>query len=571
MPAKTKGQKSAKTQPGLRAGRRDFLVQAGMTVGALAGASPPAKALTSAAAQSGSAAHLHVGGQQLDFKSEPQRLRKSFYDLTDVEVRLLCRAVSYMRNGTKDKPLSVDSPLQWDQWVMTHARHCTEAKPGVVDQVHWSWFFLPWHRGYLWFLERQLANIVTTVLGEDGSKFALPFWDWISHKEIPNTKERAVRGIPSPLFGYDLTKEDMVNDDGLGFDNQALWDGYRKPTIQQPTMDPANERGTDSKEHIEETIKYMSPPFVQSMLALEFEDFAGKAVPPQSPIPNSSGMGALEHYPHNNGHDWVGSRFGKNRDMGTLRYAALDPIFHMHHANIDRIWSWYRGVQPAPDAPWGPNGYIWGKQPYSYTNIDGSQVTVTVSDIIKYMTNVTYAEPKTPAPLEMPLLNAARSTVQRKTSQKIATLTEKPGTLTTRPLTLTTEIQAEARTLLGAASGATTHPLTLLVIETGPITYTDQFTVKIFVNLPNATRRTSIHDPHYIGRIRALDSDDRRSEAGADVTHTFSLLIPRGDSNFYRLVRPGTPFSLTLVVAGPAANDASFQIPVKNIKLKVVE
>jgi polyphenol oxidase len=571
MHRKKKEQKPAMTQQRLQAGRRDFLVQAGMTVGALAVVSPPARALTIAAAQGGSSAHLHATAHQIDFKSEPQRLRKSFYDLTDVEVRLLCRAVGYMRSGSKDKPLSVDSPLQWDQWVMTHARHCTEAKPGVVDQVHWSWFFLPWHRGYLWFLERQLANIVTTVLGEDGSKFALPFWDWISHKEIPNTKERAVRGIPSPLFGYDLLKEDMVNDDGLGFDNQALWDGYRKPTVQQPTMDPLNEKTKDSKEHIEETIKYMSPPFVQSMLALEFEDFAGKAVPPQSPIPNSTGMGALEHYPHNNGHDWVGSRFGKNRDMGTLRYAALDPIFCMHHANIDRVWSWYRGVQPDPDAPWGPNGYIWGKQPYTYTNTDGSQVTVTVSDIIKYMTNVTYAEPQSPVPMEMPLLTAARTTVRRQTNQKIVTLTQKPDTLTTKPLTLTTEIQADAKTLLGAASDAKTHPLTLLVIETGPITYTDKFTIKIFVNKPDATRLTGIHDPHYIGRIRALDSDDRAKEAGSDVTHTFSLLIPAGDSNFYRLVRPGTPFSVTLVVVGPAANDGGFQVPVKSIKLKVTE
>jgi len=58
----------------------------------------------------------------------------------------------------------------------------------------------------------------------------------------------------------------------------------------------------------------------------------------------------LEQYPHNNGHDWVGSRQGKNRDMGTLRYAALDPIFFMHHGNIDRIWSLYKLTQPDPEA-----------------------------------------------------------------------------------------------------------------------------------------------------------------------------------------------------------------------------
>jgi hypothetical protein len=129
----------------------------------------------------------------------------------------------------------------------------------------------------------------------------------------------------------------MVSSDNLGFDNLALWNGYRKPTIQQPTMDPANEVSKESKDHIAETITYMMPDSIRLMLLLEFEDFAGKAVPAQSKIPTPDGMGILEHYPHNNGHDWVGSRFGKNRDMGSLRYAAVDPIFFMHHANTDVI------------------------------------------------------------------------------------------------------------------------------------------------------------------------------------------------------------------------------------------
>ena len=564
-------QRSAKTGQGPQVGRRKFLAQAGLTVGAVATAgSLPAAGNAANAATQDDTAHNHDGARPFAFGSEPARVRKSFYDLTDAEVRTLCAAMGYMRNGSKAKPLSVDSPLQWDQWVRTHARHCTETKPGVIDQVHWSWFFLPWHRAYLWFIERQLANIVTTVLGQDGSKFAIPYWDWILHKEIPNTRERAMKGIPSPLFGYDLTKEDMVNDDGLGFDNQALWDGYRKPTIAQPTMDPANERSADSKEHIEETIKYMSPPYVRYMLDLEFEDFAGKAVPPKSAIPTSDGMGALEHYPHNNGHDWVGSRFGKNRDMGTLRYAALDPIFFMHHACIDRVWSVYKGVQPDPDKPWGDKGYIWGQQPYTFIDIDGSPVTITVADVIKHMTNVTYAEPESAGAGPEPMMAAARrAPQQRPVKQKAVTLEQKSEVLTGKPLTVTAAPQADANTMLRAEVGTTSHPLSLLIIETGPITYTGKFTVKVFVNKPDATRATSIHDPHYVGRIRSLDSEGRANEAGKDLTHTFSILIPPGDSNFYRQVRPGAPFSVTLVPVGPEANDASFQIPVKSVRLSV--
>src|SRR4051794_10608163 len=113
------------------ASRRSFLFRAGVGVGSLA-ASP-----TIGSAQVQDPAHVHSAAKPFVFKTEPQRLRKSFYDLTDAEIRLLCRAVGHMRNGTDDStrtppiqvPLSVDSPLQWDQWVKMHAQHCTESGP----------------------------------------------------------------------------------------------------------------------------------------------------------------------------------------------------------------------------------------------------------------------------------------------------------------------------------------------------------------------------------------------------------------------------------------------------------
>src|SRR5438552_4715322 len=153
--------------------RRSFLFRAGLGAGSLA-------ASQATAATVSQDPPTHSTAKPFIFKSEAQRLRKSFYDLSDAEVRILCRAVGHMRNGTDDTtrtppikaPLSVDSPLQWDQWVAMHAKHCTESSKDY-PQVHWSWHFLPWHRGYLWFLERHLANIVTTVLREDGAKFAL--------------------------------------------------------------------------------------------------------------------------------------------------------------------------------------------------------------------------------------------------------------------------------------------------------------------------------------------------------------------------------------------------------------
>jgi polyphenol oxidase len=472
-------------------------------------------------------------------------------------------AIGYMRNGSKDKPLSMSNPLQWDQYVMAHAYHCTEVGSGP-EQVHWSWFFLPWHRAYLFFVERTLANFLT-MLGRDGSKFALPYWDWISHKGLPNTSERIKLGKPSPLFGYDVSLENMVNSDGLKvgnqeFDNQALWDGNRGPTIDRPNMDPKSELTFDSKEHVEETILFMSPAYIHDfLLELPFEMFAGL-----STISSATGMGALEHYPHNNGHDWVGSRFGKNRDMGSLRYAALDPIFFMHHANIDRIWSWYRKPQPDPDTS------PWGKQQYTFVDIDGSPTTVTVRDIVKQMTNVTYVPPMSSTNAIKSFLAATQAVPEAAPKETREVLISKPSTLSAQPLTITTEPKPGIKALLSVSVEEKIHPLYVMEIETGSISYQGKFLIKLFVNKEDANSKTSINDPHYIGRIRALDSGGRRNEAEQVFPHKFFVILGKDDSNFYKNVRSNETFKLTLV---PSGSDglADFKIEVKSVTLTVVK
>ena len=80
------------------------------------------------------------------------------------------------------------------------------AQKAAMVQVHWSWYFLPWHRGYIYFLERILDNLLKTNFGWNGEAFAYPYWDWSNHQEMPNTKSRKQAGLSSPLFGYDLTQ-----------------------------------------------------------------------------------------------------------------------------------------------------------------------------------------------------------------------------------------------------------------------------------------------------------------------------------------------------------------------------
>jgi len=467
-----------------------------------------------------------VGGKKFNFNNEPSRIRKSFYDLTDDEVKNLCRAVGYMRRN-----VPLNSPTQWENYAKLHAYHCTDS--GVpMDQVHWSWYFLPWHRGYIYFLERILDNILKTNFGWNGVAFAYPYWDWSNHQEMPNTKSRKQAGLASPLFGYDLTQEDMVSADNLDFDNLALYDGNRKPSIAEPTMDPSNEVSSDSKQHIIETKWYMSSDYINAILQAPFEIFGGKSV-----TDRNTGQGLLEQGPHNNGHDWVGTRYGGNRTMGTLRYAANDPIFFMHHGNIDRIWSLYKNEMPDINGP-------WGKQEYTYTDIDGSPVKVTVKDIVTKMTNVKY---QSPSDEPIKLISNINTNIPKSVTVPVT------GTLTSAGVVLDIPESDKIKELLNLKS-----KLSILTVETGPISYVDKFKISVYVN------------GNYVGRVNVLDG--RQPDKSIDVSHDFPITIGTGPQSLTTDLNTkfvGYPKSIKLVLNN--VKDKNFKLPIRSLKFTVIE
>jgi polyphenol oxidase len=546
--------------------RRAVLAEAGAAIGALALPATPASSAPASADHPPPGRLGDAKPMPFQFGKEPARVRKSFYDLTDDELRLFCLAVGHMRNGSPGKPLPVDHPLQWDRFALTHAQHCTEAEQGHAPQVHWSWFFLPWHRAYLFFLERTLAHFLTDVFKEDGAKFALPYWDWETHKEIPNTREReqARQPRPSPFFGYDRSVDalaDPLQVRGNAFDNLALWDGNRGPTIERAAMKPENEDGPVWKQHTRVTASYVDAVFLDSILGFPFDVFAGGEVPSRD-----DGQGLLEQFPHNLVHDWVGSRYGSNRDMGTLRYAALDPLFYLHHANIDRVWSLYRHTPDPAKTP------AWGKQEFAFTDLDGKAVTVTVAEVVQKMSTVRYAPPQAPAPGARLLLANAPRYPKAPPKESGETVIAQAGTLTVKPLTLTAPKDVPGvRKLLPRAAEPEKSSRSLLEFDVGTIKYAGRFTVRVFVNKPDATVDTSVTDPHFVGVLSALDSHAGGQPGDEKVSHKFRVNVSREVSNFYDVVRPADGFSLTLVPVGTAEGLKNFSLPIKSVTLKVYE
>ena len=70
---------------------------------------------------------------------------------------------------------------------------------------------------------------------------------------------------------------------------------------------------------------------------------------------------------HNSGHVWVGG------SMGSISTAPADPVFWMHHAEIDRIWSVWQTANP------GQNPALAGAasvmDPWPETEVDTRDIT----------------------------------------------------------------------------------------------------------------------------------------------------------------------------------------------------
>ncbi|KAK4683049.1 hypothetical protein QC764_121700 [Podospora pseudoanserina] len=218
---------------------------------------------------------------------------------------------------------------RYDNLVYTHIQQ--------TMQVHYVGHFLAWHRLFTATYEKMLRN-------ECGYTGAQPYWDWT-------------------LDAADITAS-PVFDPVTGFGGNGPW----VPSDPTSWMPPVPGRtgggcvvdgpfaGINDLVHLgpESSLVYnpqclkrdLAPSFAsmylgmnQTQLTLSQPDFGWfNAVVEGSPSFDASGV-------HGGGHFGVGGTFGQ---MGDLYTSPADPIFHLHHANLDRLWwSWQSLNLPA--------------------------------------------------------------------------------------------------------------------------------------------------------------------------------------------------------------------------------
>jgi tyrosinase len=218
-------------------------------------------------------------------------------------------------------------------WASFAAIHGSDAGWGLCP--HGNWYFLPWHRAYILMYERAVRQLT------GNNDFALPYWDWTLDRQMPQAfTDQTFNGQPNPLFESqrDATPTDALPDNivGQAVINQVL---QESPFETFGTSRPDGQNNVDP-----------------SWVVCEFCGVSG----------------TLEGNPHNNVHNFVG---GIMAGSGSSR----DPIFMMHHCNIDRIWwLWTQGGgSDSPDPLW--SGMTFQN---NFFNPDGSRYSPKVSDLL---------------------------------------------------------------------------------------------------------------------------------------------------------------------------------------------
>jgi tyrosinase len=447
--------------------------------------------------------------------------------------------VSYRKAVAEMKKRDAKDPLSW---AFQANMHGVPAGGGQHDDWNWcmhgNWWFLPWHRGYLYFFER----IVRKLSGDD--TFRLPYWAW----DRPGQNV-----LPAPFRAAKY----------MGTDN-PLFDATRKVANEGKPLRP---RGSAGSFHDDWIAARGTSRFTTSLAARSF----GGIRRPKTALPakpeSTRSHGVMESRAHDLIHDAVG---GDDGNMGDPRTAARDPIFWLHHANVDRLWNrWLdaRGHENPAEAD-------WYDQQFAYYDETGMRVTLSVSDILaRAAESSRYDEERRPR-----LVGAKPGKEEKPVEPKVVGVASvqpmlKLGTTTfTKPLPFAAEARPKVAAALGAAPAADVEP-PAVVLEVEGIKPPERPGIVYEVFVTKAGEKPSAKN--YVGTISFFGRLEGHGHGGDGFTQGFDatdVLQKLRSAN--RNVLPDLEVSVVPhSTAGLTDADLAKQkieVPISNITLKLV-
>jgi tyrosinase len=363
-------------------------------------------------------------------------------------------------------------------------------------------FFLPWHRMFVYYFE----SIIRHVSGKE--EFTLPYWNY---------------SIAGPVHGI-MPDEFRKKGDPV---YKCLF--VEKRNVHTPTNSFAN---VNAGEAID---KYDAG-------ALDLTALKQTSYSPAGAMPGFNMD--LDQTVHGAVHVLIGN----SQNMGAVPWAAGDPIFWMHHCNIDRLWaSWNNcgGKNPTDSA--------WLNQTFTFADANGNKVVTAIKDVdTTTQLHYTYdhLEPcaKRIIPFNPALLAQIKSVV-------LASATPS-APLTKQPVRMNLELKAPE-----AQKGLPNHIRTLaperkvyLVIKNLRANLHPEVIYHVYLGLPEGTDPKN-GQTYQVGTINFFNSVPHQGHSGAPETNTEKRFYSFDVTDIAKKVLQEKP-TVTIAPVGEPASEA---------------
>ncbi|KAJ8507838.1 hypothetical protein ONZ45_g9821 [Pleurotus djamor] len=190
------------------------------------------------------------------------------------------------------------------------------------------------------FLQQAAMTIALEYKSDEWVRAAetmrLPYWDWasapippdqvIAMPQITITTSSGPQTVANPFWGYVFHPIDP------SFTGRwALW----RKTLRQPSGTGANAQ--DNVETLKRTLVRVAPQVNRDTYLLfsidNWDDFSNHTTSAGSSLNSLEGI-----------HDSLHVNIGGSGHMSSVPHAAHDPIFYLHHCNIDRLLALWQAI-----------------------------------------------------------------------------------------------------------------------------------------------------------------------------------------------------------------------------------
>ncbi len=393
---------------------------------------------------------------------------------------------SYKKGIAAMLALPPEDPANWYRQAIIH----------VLDCPHSNWWLLPWHRAYI----LRLESLIRKYSGDPD--FALPYWDWTATPKVPDAFWDGVLNPADPAYVTDkkLFKTQFQPAlDSLWASFNADQQGWMQKRGIKSSSDLMNQVVSQfPRANNTRTLTKANPdltPTAQAAVSIDtinnqvlsptsFTDFGSNTADNHDLM---TGSDALESQPHNNVHNAISGFMA-----GFM--SPVDPIFWLHHANVDRLWSVWTAAQTDPLPP----GNAWPKEPFDFFFNAAGQPDPTTAGAQESTTALgyTYQTGSGTVPKSTTLVASQPPKVRAFSAARV----------NNAPLSLASNVDGTIA-LAGVPTSPTIAPASMSIQLTVTRPPNPNIGLLVFLNLPNASPSTPLTDPHFVGPIAFFGSD----------------------------------------------------------------